>query len=167
MHNQITTYSQNWLFIPKKIKTFSYEKVLLLFAITLTCLMAISQKQCDQIKLNQVGYYPNSSKLAFLTCNVRSREFYIVSADGTDTVFEGTLVERKKSSYSSTTTTIADFSLLTAWYYILRIDDKQSFPFEIKTMRIPTLAKMRKFFYHDHPLRLRRNTLARGHGAKH
>lgn len=150
VHNQITTYSQNWLFIPKKIKTFSYEKVLLLFAITLSCLTALSQKQCDQIKLNQVGYYPNSSKLAFLTCNVRSREFYIVSADGTDTVFEGTVGERKKSSYSSTTTTIADFSLLTATgYYILRIDDKQSFPFEIKNDAYTDLGKavLKSFYY--------------------
>ena len=96
-----------------------------------------------------MGYYPNSSKLAFITCSVHSEDFYIVSSDGTDTVYEGTLGEKRKSSYSSTVTRIADFSLLTtAGSYILRIDDKQSFPFQIKSDVYTDLGKaVLKSFY--------------------
>ena len=105
-----------------------------MLCIALLGLTTYAQKQCDQIKLNQVGYYPNSSKFAFITCNIHSEDFYIVSADGTDTVYEGTLGEKRKSSYSSTITRTADFSLLTtAGNYVLRIDDKQSFPFQIRS----------------------------------
>ncbi|HEY2721131.1 MAG TPA: glycoside hydrolase family 9 protein [Chitinophagaceae bacterium] len=109
-----------------------------------------AQKQCDQIKLNQVGFYPNSSKLAFVTCSSRGEAFYLVSVDGNDTVYEGSLGQKRKSPYSSTTTRVADFTAFTIpGNYILRIDNKQSFPFEIGNDVYVDLGKavLKSFYY--------------------
>jgi len=144
-------YAQNWLFLlEKRIKSSSLTKILCLSILALACFSASAQKQCDQIKLNQVGYYPNSSKFAFVTCNFKADYFYVVSADGTDTVYVGALSLRKKSTYSSTTTRTADFSTFTTpGNYILRIADRQSFPFEIKNDVYTDLGKavLKSFYY--------------------
>jgi endoglucanase len=87
----------------KGVKSF-----LLLF--TLLCFTSVIDAQNDPIRLNQVGYYPNSTKLAIVTGKVRSQFFSVVTSDGLDTVYEGSLSLEKKSSFSSTLTRIADFT---------------------------------------------------------
>lgn len=71
-----------------------------------------SQNISAQIKLNQVGFYPNAPKLAVVTGSVSTNNFYITSTDLRDTLFRGNLSEEKQSNYSSTKTRIADFSSL-------------------------------------------------------
>lgn len=150
MSNQ-TLYAEYSLYqLKKTIRTFQTAKNILFLFVLFGSLTTYSQQQCDQIRINQVGYYPNSSKLALITCNVNSEDFYIVTSDGNDTVYQGTLGDRKKSAYSSTVTRIADFSLLTTTgSYILRIDDRQSFPFEIKNDVYTELGKavLKSFYY--------------------
>jgi len=144
-------YAKTWLHqVNREIGSSEREKLSILLILGLTCFFASAQRQCDDIKLNQVGYYPNSSKLAFITSSVRSDDFYIVSADGTDTVYQGTLGNKRKSAYSSTVTRVADFSLFTAsGNYVLRIDDRQSFPFEIRSDVYTDLGKavLKSFYY--------------------
>jgi endoglucanase len=107
--------------------------------------------QNDPIRLNQVGYYPNSSKLAIVTGKVRSPYFSIVTSDGIDTVYEGSLSLEKKSSFSSTVTRIADFTdFQQTGSFVLRITGlPQSYPFEIKSEVYHELGKavLKGFYY--------------------
>ena len=74
---------------------------------------SFSQTVTEQIKLNQVGFYPNGPKVAVVTGEVSSDDFYIATTSLRDTVFSGKLSEEKHSSYSSTKTRIAVFSPFT------------------------------------------------------
>ena len=95
----------------------------------------IANGQNDPIRLNQIGYYPNSTKLAIVTGKVRSSLFCIVTSDGKDTLYDGSLSLEKKSTFSHTITRIADFTdFQQTGSFILRIDGvTQSYPFEIKS----------------------------------
>jgi len=76
-------------------------------------LYSFSQTVSDQIKLNQLGFYPYAPKTAVVTGDVSSNDFYITSTNLRDTVFTGKLSEEKQSAYSSTKTRIAVFSSFT------------------------------------------------------
>lgn len=111
----------------KRVKSFLS---LLIFLLS----KSIINAQDDPIRLNQVGYYPNSTKMAIVTGKVRSPLFCIVSSDGRDTVYEGSLSLEKKSAFSSTITRIADFTdFQQTGSFVIRISGlNQSFPFEIR-----------------------------------
>jgi len=130
--------------IRKRVKSF-------LFLSAFLCLYSIINAQDDPIRLNQVGYYPNSTKLAIVTGKVRSPFFSIVTADGIDTVYEGSLSLEKKSSFSSAITRIADFTdFQQVGSFVLRINGlPQSFPFEIKNEVYHELGKavLKGFYY--------------------
>jgi len=128
----------------KGVKSF-----LLLF--TLLCFTSVIAAQNDPIRLNQVGYYPNSTKLAIVTGKISSPFFCIVTSDGRDTVYQGSLSLEKKSSFSSTITRIADFTdFQQTGSFVLRIDGlAQSYPFEIKNEVYHELARavLKGFYY--------------------
>jgi endoglucanase len=127
----------------KGVKSF-----LLLF--TFLCSRFIINAQDDPIRLNQVGYYPNSTKLAIVTGKVQSQFFCIVTSDGRDTVYNGSLSLEKKSAFSSTITRIADFTdFQQTGSFVLRIDGlTQSYPFEIRNDVYHELGKaVLKGFY--------------------
>ena len=127
----------------KRVKSF-----LLLF--TFLCSRFIINAQDDPIRLNQVGYYPNSTKLAIVTGKVQSPFFCIVTSDGRDTVYNGSLSLEKKSAFSSTITRIADFTdFQQTGSFVLRIDGlTQSYPFEIRNDVYHELGKaVLKGFY--------------------
>jgi endoglucanase len=144
-------HAQRWLFqLGKRIKFFYRERILLLLVPILYNSAATAQENTDQVKLNQVGYYPNSPKLAVITGRMRIQNFYIVSADGKDTLYEGSIDNEKKSAYSSAITRLADFSSFKKpGNYVLRISDQQSFPFEIKNDVYAELGKavLKSFYY--------------------
>ncbi|HET9825372.1 MAG TPA: glycoside hydrolase family 9 protein [Chitinophagaceae bacterium] len=111
-----------------------------------------AQKPADQIKINQVGYYPASSKIAVITGKVPVDVFCLVTADGKDTLYEGSIAEREtKSAYSATVTRIADFSAFNkSGDFVLRIRGvKQSFPFRINNDVYNELSKavLKGFYY--------------------
>ena len=117
---------------------------------TFLCSRSIINAQDDPIRLNQVGYYPNSTKLAIVTGKVRSPFFCIVTSDGRDTVYDGSLSLEKKSAFSSTITRIADFTdFQQTGSFVLRIDGlTQSYPFEIRNEVYHELGKaVLKGFY--------------------
>lgn len=133
-------------FLPAKTKFLEYS-FLFLYSLIISSFI---NAQETSITLNQVGYYPNSSKLAIVTGKVRESSFSIVTLDGKDTVYEGTLSLEKKSAYSSTVTRIADFSdFQKRGSFVLRIEGiDQSCPFEIKNEVYHDLAKaVLKGFY--------------------
>lgn len=115
------SYAQSLWFQLKKRTIFSNCKIFfLLFVLLAQQLILLSQK--DQIKINQVGYYPISSKLAIISGKVPVDYFSIVTADGKDTLSGGDLGREMKSAYSSTITRIADFtSFKKTGDFVLRI----------------------------------------------
>lgn len=146
-------YAQTLRFRVKK-RTISFYRgsSALLFVLLAQQLVCFSQKSVDQVKTNQVGYYPASSKIAVITGKVPTDVFYIVSADGKDTVYEGSIGDREmKSAFSSTTTRIADFtSFNKTGDFILRSRGvKQSFPFQIRDGVYNGLGKaiLKGFYY--------------------
>jgi len=127
----------------KRVKSFA----LLSFFLYSYCVI---NAQNDPIRLNQVGYYPNSTKLAIVTGKVQSPSFYIVTSDGRDTLYDGSLSLEKKSAFSSTITRIADFTdFQQTGSFVLRINGlTQSYPFEIRSEVYHELGKaVLKGFY--------------------
>ncbi len=73
---------------------------------------ATSQQLSTQIKLNQIGFYPDAPKVAIITGDVNATAFYVTSTNLRDTFYTGFLGNTKQSQYSKTTTRLADFSSL-------------------------------------------------------
>ena len=149
--NEQKIYTQSLLFqLEKRIKIFRPERILFLSCLLIQ-LSADAQKLTDQIRLNQLGYYPNTSKIAIVTGKVAYESFCIVSADGEDTLYEGGLGREMKSAYSSTVTRIADLSpFRKTGEFVLRIRGvKQSFPFRIDNSVYNELGKavLKGFYY--------------------
>jgi endoglucanase len=90
--------------------------------------------QNPNIRLNQVGFYPNATKTAVWVGN-KSESFYLVDAISKDTVFKGKLSTQRVNAISQKTTQIADFSAFTkSGKYFLGIPEiGVSSTFEIKT----------------------------------
>jgi endoglucanase len=90
-----------------------------------------SAQPSEEIKLNQVGYYPKGEKIAVLTGNHDEEWFYVVSSARQDTVFKGKLGEERKSKYSSTLTRKINFSSIqkpgTYFIYIPTVGNSYSF----------------------------------------
>ncbi len=150
--NEQKIYTQSLLFhLKKRTKFFQRTKFLFLFILSALQLTTTAQKLTDQIRVNQVGYYANESKIAVVTGKVPAEFFCIVTADGKDTLYEGGLDREKKSAYSSTITRIADFSSFKkTGNFILRLPGiKQSFPFQISDDVYNELGKavLKGFYY--------------------
>ena len=150
--NERKLYAQSLLFqLTKRIKSFRCEKFLLLSVVVCQHLTGACQKVSDQIKLNQLGFYPNQSKIAIITGKVGPESFCIVTADGADTLYEGSLGKEMKSAYSSISTRVIDFSSFKKQGdFILRISGgKQSFPFRIGNDVYSNLGKgvLKGFYY--------------------
>ena len=101
--------------------------------------------------MNQVGFYPNETKIAAVVGKVASQTFCIVTAEGEDTLFEGELGKEMKSAYSSMVTRIIDFSSFKKiGDFVLRIRGvKQSLPFRIENNIYNDLGKavLKGFYY--------------------
>lgn len=67
------------------------------------------EKHTDDIRLNQVGFYPWAKKVAVVS-NEAATDFYIALPDQKKKLFTGKLSELKQTSYSPKKTRIADFS---------------------------------------------------------
>lgn len=88
----------------------------------------------ESIRTNQLGYYPNASKIAVVVGKIDDSQFYITSLNLQDTLFSASLSEERKSGYSPTTTRIADFSKFsdTGSYIVMVPGVGKSYPFDIK-----------------------------------
>lgn len=69
-----------------------------------------AQVVMENIKLNQLGFYPHGPKMAIVTGGTKATAFYITSTNGRDTFFTGALSAEQASKHSSTVTKKGDFS---------------------------------------------------------
>ncbi len=122
--------------------------------ITLILLGMISQNitaqgYADKIRLNQIGFYPDSPKTAVVADNIDAH-FSIVNTKTGKVVFTSELSKPHKSDYSSDITRVADFSAVKeAGEYKLIIPGKgESYIFEIEPKVLCGLTKgLIKGFY--------------------
>ena len=83
-----------------------------LFLIILSCLGLHLSAQIlpAQIVFNQIGFYPNGTKMAVVINAEDASKFFILSVNKKDTFYQGKLSAQVKSLYSSATTKSANFS---------------------------------------------------------
>lgn len=88
----------------------------------------------EQIRLNQIGYYPNAIKKAVVVDATKNTKFRIVDKDKMEVVFVGNLSESRDWKLAGEQVRIADFSEVTEEgnYHILIGDLGYSYPFGIK-----------------------------------
>ncbi|NNG08990.1 MAG: glycoside hydrolase family 9 protein, partial [Arenibacter sp.] len=89
----------------------------------------------DAIRLNQVGYYPATSKRAIITEATTASEFKVVDLQKNETVFTAKLSEPLLWDLAGETVRVADFGpLKQQGIFVLYVDGiGYSHPFEIKT----------------------------------
>ncbi|MEA5140455.1 glycoside hydrolase family 9 protein [Arcicella rigui] len=109
-----------------------------------------AQKISEDIRLNQVGFYPNAPKLAVIV-NAKAQTFLVKTADSKTTVLIGKLSKPRNSEFSEKTTQIADFSSFnqTGKYLVEVPDLGVSYPFEIseKVHDAAAKASLKAFYY--------------------
>ena len=112
--------------------------------------VAIPQDATLIVRLNQIGFYPKSQKIAVITENVDG-DFTIKSVTTGEPVFKSKLGEPLKSAFSPKVTRIADFSGFTKpGTYLLELPDGgDSYTFEIKSKIFTSLTKalIRAFYF--------------------
>jgi endoglucanase len=87
------------------------RSIYFLFIILLSCKEEIAEIHLDlseDIRLNQIGFYPNLPKLAVITAEVEADNFYLLQVDDQKVIHSGKLVKSKSSSGKSVY--LADFS---------------------------------------------------------
>ena len=124
------------------------------FACLLLVLLSIVQVEAqppsDAIRLNQIGFYPNATKVAILVGDA-SGPFEVTTPDLKTVVFKGTLGPARQNLISGKTTHFADFSAFTSTgTFIVRIPGVgYSYPFEIKSNvhQTAAIASLKGFYY--------------------
>lgn len=71
-----------------------------------------AQSLSGNIRLDQLGFYPNANKIAIVVGETATDDFFITTTDHKDTVYSGKLSEEFHSKNSSLVTHVADFSTL-------------------------------------------------------
>ncbi|MFZ9660345.1 MAG: glycoside hydrolase family 9 protein [Chitinophagaceae bacterium] len=110
-----------------------------------------SQISNENIRLNQIGFYPGSNKIAIVSVPVSGSNFYITTTNLRDTLFRGQLKDTIKSEHSSLVTRIANFSGFTSrGSYVLSIPGLgHSHVFMIRDHVLQEVAKssLKAFYY--------------------
>jgi endoglucanase len=109
-----------------------------------------AQKPEENIRLNQIGFYPGASKMAVVIGEGR-KDFVVKEVKTKKVVFKGVLGETRKSQYSGKTGQIADFSSFQkAGKYMIEVPSLgASYPFEIQPEihRKIAVASIRGYYY--------------------
>lgn len=117
----------------------------------LVSISSVSANAQQQIMLNQVGYYPASQKIAVVANAGSGSDFFVLTVERKDTVFNGKLGPEKQSNNSSLTTRLADFSALqkSGSYFIDIPGVGVSYPFKISKNAYHDIAvaSLKAFYY--------------------
>ncbi len=117
--------------------------------ILLFCLFChLISAQPDNIHINQMGYYPGSPKIAIIVEALDETNFEIIEESG-KVIFSGLLRDEIFWDKSGETVRGADFSsLTTSGTYRVRVGEKISWPFEIRTdaWRQVAVALMKSYY---------------------
>ncbi len=110
----------------------------------------LSKAQNSNIRLNQIGFYPNAQKIAVWVGD-KQDEFFILSENKRDTVLKRKLSPQRVNAISQKTTQIADFSeIKKVGKYVVAIPNiGVSYAFEIKSNihREAAIASLKAFYY--------------------
>ena len=125
--------------------TFATASLLLAFGLS-----AHAQRRSDDIRVNQIGFYPAAPKAAVVV-GAGASAFHVLTANLADTVFSGRLGEPRVSQLYADTTRIADFSAVNRpGTYVIAVPGKgHSYPFEIKSNVYADLAQgaLKAFYF--------------------
>ena len=126
------------------------RKIILLILICTSLFPFLSaQDAASKIRINQIGFYPDSPKIAVITDD-KASDFIIKSVSSGEVVLKSKLSAPHKSVFSPQLTRIADFSSVTKpGIYLLSLPGQvDSYSFEIKTGVFNKLTKaLIKGFY--------------------
>ncbi|MEQ1584431.1 MAG: glycoside hydrolase family 9 protein [Cyclobacteriaceae bacterium] len=125
------------------------KKIVFAFLLFSFQIASAQNNQGESVRLNQIGFYPESQKIA-VVINEKAAEFYITKANNETRLFAGKLSEVKNSYYSSRKTKIANFSAFTSQgEFVLHVAGVgSSFPFGIKDkIHDPIVKASLKGFY--------------------
>lgn len=126
------------------------KTLLFFFSFCVIFSSAEAQRLTDAIKLNQVGFYPESSKIAVIPDST-SGSFYIVTTDFSDTLYTGRPGTVQNAPNSGEQVRIADFSDLNqSGHYVLWIPDLgHSYPFSVSDYVHEDAAKaaLKSFYF--------------------
>ncbi len=121
---------------------------------TLSSSVAKSQQDtvaAENIRLNQIGFYPDAPKLAVVVGNVAADTFFLSSINQDDTVYTGVLSQPYASHFSQDTTRMADFSdfKMTGTYRVVIPSLGASYAFNIQPQVFRPLSKaaIKAFYY--------------------
>jgi len=125
----------------------------ILFAV-LFCIpqTGVAQHSNPEIRLNQLGFFPDSKKIAIVVNDVDSNNFFVVSEKSKDTVYRGQLSKQIKSQYSSLTTKVANFSSFSqkGKYHLFIPEAGNSFVFSIDNNVLDDVSKLvTKAYYYQ------------------
>ncbi|WP_114751487.1 glycoside hydrolase family 9 protein [Pleomorphovibrio marinus] len=125
---------------------------LLVFAFCTPEASTFDEPFSEKLRLNQIGFYPNSSKVAvILSEDPEDKNFYVLDAESNEVVHEGDLKEAEKKTLSEKVSWIADFSgFEVAGKYKLGVPGiGSSYAFTIEENVHADLAKasLRAFYY--------------------
>lgn len=109
------------------------------------------QAQSPNIHLNQIGFYPNTQKIAIITPPPTVDHFCVLDIAKKDTVFKGSLSPIRPNPLSGKSTRVADFSSLqkVGKYQLILADGTQSYPFSIapQVHRKVAIATLKSFYF--------------------
>ena len=124
-------------------------KILCLFFFFAICKLQ-AQKLAENIRLNQIGFYPEAPKMAILV-GEGSGDFYLLDADTKKKVFTGTLSASRTNVISKKITHLADFSdfKMTGKYIVSVPNVGDSYTFEIRpnVHRAVAIGALKGFYY--------------------
>jgi endoglucanase len=123
--------------------SISNIKTIGFLTIALGCASALfAQKPTDKIRVNQIGFYPSTEKIAIVTDSL-AKEFNLVDAKTNQVVYTGALKPKGVWEYSEEYSNEADFSKYkeVGTYYISVPNVGDSYPFQISNQANLTIGK--------------------------
>lgn len=129
------------------------NKIALLPLLVFLCLVpALSKGQsADNIKLNQLGFYPHAEKIAVITGPVSSQQFYVLAIPSQDTVYKARLEDTLSSPWSTSITRIARFSAITKpgnyQLYVPGAGTSYRFTINRNALHAAGVASLKGFYY--------------------
>ena len=147
--------NHNVFTLQSTVNTFSlyFNKVVLFLYLSFITIGVEAQNPTINynIRLNQIGFYPNLEKIAIVAGNLAAGNFYVKSLDLATTYFTGTLGTSATWSFSGETVRAADFSTFTSpGSYVLDVTGVgYSPPFIINADAMNALSKtvLKGFYY--------------------
>jgi endoglucanase len=109
-----------------------------------------AQTLSENIRLNQIGFYPNATKEAVLVGD-KKVVFFVLTENKKDTVFRGKLSPQRINSISQKTSQIADFSTFKkeGKYVVFMPEVGYSYPFVIQKQvhRAAAIASLKGYYF--------------------